>query len=331
MRFLKWFGIFLVALIIIYLFGPQPLTPKYSNQLPEIPTNAIQLENYVNGNEAKHKLKPDNEARIIWYNDSIKEKTEYAVVYLHGFSASQEEGDPVHLNFAKKFGCNLYLSRLAEHGVDTTEPLKNFTVEGIWNSAVEAYAIGKQLGKKVILMSTSTGGTLALKLCAEFPEIAASIMLSPNIAINDANAWLLNNRWGLQIAHLILGEHRVINDTTFLYNKYWNTRYSTNSLVQLEELLESTMKESTFKKINQPSLLLYYFKDEEHQDHVVKVSSMKRMFAQLNTPEDKKREVAIPDAGDHVIGSYIKSKDVRKVEEECERFGKEVLKLNNIP
>ena len=42
-------------------------------------------------------------------NDSLKEKTEYAVVYLHGFSASQEEGDPVHYDFAKKFGCNLFL------------------------------------------------------------------------------------------------------------------------------------------------------------------------------------------------------------------------------
>ncbi len=35
-------------------------------------------------------------------NDSLKEKTEYAVVYLHGFSASQEEGDPVHYTVCKK-------------------------------------------------------------------------------------------------------------------------------------------------------------------------------------------------------------------------------------
>ena len=173
MRFLKWFGIFLLVLIIVYFLGPQPPTPKYNNELPNIPSDAIQLEKYIANNEAKHKLKPDNEARILWYNDSTKEKTEYAVVYLHGFSASQEEGDPVHKEFAKKFGCNLYLARLAEHGVDTTEPLANYTAEKSWRSAVEAYAIGKQLGRKIILMSTSTGGTLALKLCAEFPDIAA--------------------------------------------------------------------------------------------------------------------------------------------------------------
>jgi len=285
------------------------------------------LEKYISNNEAKHKLKPDNEARILWYNDSAKEKTEYAVVYLHGFSASQEEGDPVHFEFAKKFGCNLYLARLAEHGVDTTEPLANYTAEKSWRSAVEAYAIGKQVGKKIILLSTSTGSTLALKLCAEFPDIAANIMMSPNIAINDPNAWMANNHWGSQIAYLVVGKHKIAKDTTALYKQYWNQRYSTNSLVQLEELLESTMKESTFKKITQPSLLLYYFKDKDHQDDVVKVSAMKRMFLQLGTPEGLKREVAIPNAEDHVLASPIKSKDVESVKKEIDKFAIEILKM----
>ncbi len=327
MRFLKWLGILLLILIIVYFLGPQPATPKYSNQLPIVPSDALQLEKYIAEREATHKIKPDNEARIIWLNDSTKEKTEFVVVYLHGFSASQEEGDPVHKDFAKKFGCNLYLSRLADHGVDTTEPLANFTAEKIWNSALEAYAIGKQLGKKVLLMSTSTGGTLALKLCAEYPDIAANIMLSPNIAINDSKAWMLNNHWGLQIAQLVQGKHRIVDDTTALYAKYWNNRYTTSSLVQLEELLESTMKESTFEKIKQPTLLLYYFKDEENQDDVVKVSAMKRMFAQITTPDNLKRQVALPNTENHVLGSPIKSKDVKSVQEECEKFGIEVLKL----
>jgi len=328
MLFLKWFGIFLLVLIIIYFLGPQPPTPKYNNELPNIPSDAIQLEEYIANNESKHKLKPDNEARILWYNDSTKEKTEYALVYLHGFSASQEEGDPVHYEFAKKFGCNLYLARLAEHGVDTTVPLANYTAEKSWRSAVEAYTIGRQLGKKIILMSTSTGGTLALKLCTEFPDISANIMMSPNIAINDPNAWLLNNHWGLQIAHIIVGEQRTVSDTTTLYARYWNNRYSTNSLVQLEELLESTMKESTFKKVTQPTLLLYYFKDDDHQDDVVKVSAMKRMFTQLATPDSLKRQIALPNAENHVLASPIKSKDVESVKKEIEKFAIEILKLS---
>jgi esterase/lipase len=330
MRFIKWLGIVLVILIIIYFLGPQPSTPKYDNQLPVIPSDAAQLEKYIADNEAKHKLKPDNEARIIWFNDSAKEKTEYAIVYLHGFSASQEEGDPVHKEFAKKFGCNLFLARLAEHGIDTTDALANYTAEKSWRSAVEAYTIGKQLGKKIILMSTSTGGTLALKLCAGFPDIAANIMMSPNIAVNDPNAWLLNNRWGLQIAHIVVGEQRTVSDTTEVYARYWNNRYSTKSLVQLEELLESTMKESTFKKVTQPSLMLYYFKDEDHQDEVVKVSAMKRMFAQLATPDSLKRQVALPNTGNHVLASPIKSKDVEGVKREVEKFAIEILRLQQV-
>jgi len=87
------------------------------------------------------------------------------------------------------------------------------------------------------------------------------------------------------------------------------------------------MKESIFKSVKQPTLLLYYFKDEKHQDPVVKVSAMKRMFRQLGTPENLKRQVAIPNAGDHVIGSYVKSKDFQTVEDECEKFAVEVLKM----
>jgi esterase/lipase len=327
MKFLKWFGIFLLLLIVVYFSGPQPASPKFSKELPTVPPEPAALEKYIKDHETQHKLKPDNEARIWWLNDSLKEKTEYAVVYLHGFSASQEEGDPVHKEFAKKFGCNLFLSRLDAHGIDTTEPLANFTADGFWNSAKEAYAIGKQLGKKVILMSTSTGGTVALKLCAEYPDIAANIMLSPNIAINDGNAWLLNNHWGLQIAEMITGKHRTVDDTTAIYARYWNNRYTTSSLVQLEELIESTMKESTFKKVTQPTLLLYYYKDEKHQDNVVKVSAMKRMFNQLGTPDRLKRQVPLPNTGNHVLGSPIKSKDVESVKRECEKFGVEVMGL----
>ena len=61
----------------------------------------------------------------------------------------------------------------------------------------------------------------------------------------------------------------------------------------------------------------------------MKVSAMKRMFNQLGTPDSLKRQVAIPDAGNHVLGSYIKSKDIEKVQEECEKFAMEVLKIKD--
>jgi esterase/lipase len=330
MRFLKWFGIIVLILIVVYFLGPHPSKPVYELTLPAVPADPGSLETFIKQGESAHKLKPDNEARIIWASDSNHQKTEYSVVYLHGFSASQEEGDPVHTRFAQEFGCNLYLSRLAEHGIDTTEPMVNLTADKLWNSAREAYAIGKQLGKKVILLSTSAGSTLALKLAAEFPEIAGVIMLSPCVAINDPNAWLLNNPWGLQVAHMVKGPYNISEDTSKLYRQYWTYRYRMEAVVQLEELLETSMKASLFERVKQPVLMVYYYKDEEHQDDVVKVSAMDKMYRHLGTPENLKMKVVVPNAGAHVIGSYIKSKDLKSVEDACEKFGTDILHLPKV-
>jgi esterase/lipase len=328
MRKKKWALLIPVALIVAYLAGPNPSTPVYTKDLPAVPSEPVALTQYIQQQEAAHHLKPDNQARIIWANDSLKNKTEYAMVYLHGFTASQAEGDPVHKNIAKKFGCNLYLSRLAEHGIDTTEPLVNLTVDKYWASAKEALAIGRQLGQKVILVGCSTGGTLALKLAADHPDIFSLILLSPNIEINDANAWLLNNPWGLQIARMVTGSNYLDSkDKRELYRNYWTYHYRVEGAVALEELLETTMNKETFKQVTQPTLLLYYYKDKVHQDSTVKVSAMHEMFAALGTPGDKKRSVAMPEAGDHVISSYIKSKDVAGVEREIEKFMRDILRL----
>ena len=327
MKFIKWTGLIVLLLIVVYFMGPKPSVPEYSKELPAIPAEPALLEKYVSETEAFHRLKPGNEARIVWLNDSLKLQTDYAVVYLHGFSASREEGNPVHVAFASEFGCNLYLSRLAEHGIDTVDAMVNLTAEKLWNSAKEAYAVGKQLGKKVIIIGTSTGGSLALKLAAEYPEISGLILLSPNIAINDPNAWLLNDPWGLQIARLVEGKFHTTSDTTAIYKKYWYHKYRMEALVGLQEFLETAMKASLFEEIRQPTLLLYYYKDNEHQDDVVKVSAMKKMFRQLGTPAGLKREIATVNTGDHVIGSFIKSKDVETVKNECLKFGNEILKL----
>jgi esterase/lipase len=328
MRFLKRLLIVLVVLTIVYFLGPHPSKPVYSEQLPEIPASSVALENYIRQQESEHKLKPDNEARIVWANDSLKQKTAYAIVYLHGFSACQEEGNPVHRNIAKEFGCNLYLSRLSQHGIDTSDALYNMTAENLWESAKQAYAIGKQLGKKVILMGTSTGGTLALQLAAAYPEIAGLVLYSPNIAINDPNAWLLNDPWGLQIARLVKkSKFNTAGHDEPVYRQYWNYQYRLEATVQLEELLETTMNKETFEKVKQPVLTLCYYKDEQHQDPVVKVSAMRTMMEELGTPKEQKKMVPIPDAGTHVLASPIQSKDIVSVQHQTEDFLKEVMHL----
>jgi pimeloyl-ACP methyl ester carboxylesterase len=196
------------------------------------------------------------------------------------------------------------------------------TATEYWESAKHALGIGKRLGDKVILIATSTGGTNALQLAATYPDdVAALILLSPNIAINNDKAYLLNNPWGLQIAKFVTGTTTVTaKDSRAIYKKYWYHNYPLEATVQLEELLETTMVRETFEKVKQPTLMLYYYKDEIHQDSVVSVTAMLQMFEQLGTPANKKIKKAIATAGDHVIGSYIKSKDVEGVQKEIRNF-----------
>ena len=329
MRLISRWLLVTAGILVLYWVGPNPADPVYTNDLPVLSDSPQQLEMYVAEQEKKHPIKPDNQARIVWYNDSLKNTTEYALVYLHGFSASQEEGNPVHRNLAKAFGCNLYLARLAEHGIDTSDALLNYTAEGLWQTAKEAYAIGKKLGKKVILMGTSTGGTVALQLAAAFPEIAGIILYSPNIAINDPNAWLLNNPWGLQIARLVKGSNfNIAGQDDSTYKKYWNHTYRLEATVQLQELLETTMVPATFGAVRQPVLALYYFKDENNQDKVVKVSAIQKMMQELGTPDSLKRSVAMANTGNHVLASPIVSKDVSGVEKETSTFLQQVMKLS---
>jgi esterase/lipase len=320
----------ILLLSVLYLIGPSPSIPKWGPEMPMVPQDPMELESYVSDQESKHKLKPDNEARIVWV-DSSKKRTEYSVVYLHGFSASQEEGDPIHQQFAKKFGCNLYLARMADHGIDTTDQLLYFTADRWWQSSKEALAIGKALGDKVIVMSTSTGGTMALILAAEYPDDVFALMnMSPNIAINDGNAWLLNNPWGLQIARMVMGGASRSFPPDTLKDRYWNNPYRLEAVVQLEELVESKMNKDTFAKVKCPSLTMYYYKNEEEQDPTVKVSAILNMNKELGTSDDMKVATPIPNAGGHVLGSYIVSKDLESVQTEVEKFAIDKLGMQKV-
>lgn len=320
----------LALLAIGYLLGPVPAKPEYSTDLPPLPENSDSLENHIARLESHHNLKPGNEARIYWADDSLKNSTEYALVYLHGFSASHHEGYPLHVNLAKKYGCNLYLSRLYDHGIDTTESLLRFNAEKYYNSARRALAIGAKLGEKVILLSTSTGGTAAIKLAADFPEVHALVNLSPNVRINDPFAFLLNDPWGLQLAHLTMGGQYRYVDGSEEYAKYWNTKYRNEALIELQELIETTMVPHTFEKVVQPVFNGFYYASDTAQDNVVKVESIRWMHNVLATPEDQKVLHAFTTPENHVLASPIKSKDVAVVEKTVSKFMEEVLHIKPV-
>ena len=176
----KWLlrlGILLAVLVLAYYLGPKPFPDvDTSLTLPAVSETGAQLEKRVRDAEAAiPNIKPDNEARIIWFDSIARTRTPYAVVYIPGFTATYAEGEPIHREFAKRYGCNLYIPRLKRFGLDDVDAFAELTPEDMLQSAAEALAVGKQLGEKVILMSTSTGGTLAISLAAPHPAINAGI------------------------------------------------------------------------------------------------------------------------------------------------------------
>jgi hypothetical protein len=180
-------------------------------------------------------------------------------------------------------------------------------------------------------MSTSTGGTLALLLAAEYPDdVYALINLSPNIAINDGAAFILNDPWGLYIARMVMGGKYRVTDANEEHARFWHKKYRLESLTELQELLETSMTKDVFNKINQPSLTLYYYKNESEQDPQVKVSAMLEMNEQLSTPASLKVTKAIPNAGAHVLGSTLTSKDFEGVYNVVEEFAIDKLKMAKV-
>lgn len=332
MKILKWVSVPFFTLLVVYGVGPRPETPEFSVDLPKVSTNLAELEAKIQENEQNvPHLKPDNQARIVWYDSTNKEVSPFSLVYIHGFSASQEEGAPIHREFAQRYGCNLYLARLPGHGIDDPEVFKDLTPEQLLESAQEAIAIGKQIGKKVIVMSTSTGATLALYTAAFQKDITGLIIYSPLIDFYSSSTWLLDKPWGLQIARQVFGgDYFYQPDRPELFKKYWTYHYRLEGLVALKTLVANTMEEATFEKVKQPLFLGYYYKDEAHQDETVSVPHMLEMYEQLGTPDSLKRKQAFPDVGDHVIASHVKSKDLESVRMATYQFVEEVLDLKPV-
>ncbi|MCW0483561.1 alpha/beta hydrolase [Gaoshiqia sediminis] len=323
-------------LLVVFLFlqfvywaGPKPSKPTFDHSLPEIEVALEDIDRFIATREAELPVKPNNESRIFWNDDHLKSKTAFCLLYLHGFSASGFEGQPTHINVAKHFAANAYIPRLAAHGLEGTEPLLNMTPDTLYKSAKEALQIARLLGEKVIIMSTSTGGTLSLKLAADFPELVDGLMLlSPNIAINNPAAFLLSKPWGLQIARRVYdGKYRYVNENPDdVECQYWNCHYRLEATVYLQQLIEKTMTKRLFNRVETPTFLAYYYQDNNHQDHVVRVDAMLKMFEQLGTPDSLKRKQAF-DAGTHVIGCELYSKCQPQVEQTCIRFAETVLRL----
>ncbi|MFD2516354.1 alpha/beta hydrolase [Salinimicrobium flavum] len=318
-----------IVLVITYFLGPKPPDPEYGTTFPNLPENLEQLESYIEKRENRLPLRKDNHARILWQQQE-PEVTEYSLVYLHGFGGSSRDGYPVNVQIADSLGANLYLSRWAGHGMVAEEALEDFSAEAAWRSAKEALAIGEKIGKKVILMSTSTGGTLAFKLAATYPDkVHGLINLSPYIEDEVDGAFLLNSHWGYELAHLVsFGDHMKIQHEKEIAAQYFDTIYPSKALVDLQVLISSVTTKETFQKVNCPVLTLYYYENFLKEDEHVEVEVYPEVYELLGTPDSLKKMVRLVEPKTHFLGSDIKSDNTEVVVKEIVEFLRKTMNSN---
>jgi esterase/lipase len=325
--FLKVILALFAVLTIGYFLGPKPEAPKLEVPMFKLTGDLPTLDKQIQEGEAAVKgIRSNCQARIVWADSTKKVKTKIAFLYIHGFSATQEEGNPVHRNIAKKYGANLYLARLAGHGIDLGDStMATVTADDFVQSAEYALAVAKTLGDEVVVVATSFGGALTTYLASQHPEIKAIVMYSPCIKLYDDNAELLDNPWGLAMGKVVTGSFvRDFKPYNAEHARYWSTHYHLNGVVSLQNFLTNAMKPEAFAKVKCPVFMGYYYKNEEEQDKVVSVPAMLKMFDELGSKN--KHKVAFPNAGNHVLASPILSKDVATVQAETEKFLDGVLK-----
>ena len=315
--------------ILIFLLGPKIEKPIIFKDLPKIKLSINEVKSWIHQKELKFiNIKEGNESRIIFY-DSVPKKTNLSIVYLHGFSGSSQDGSPVHINTAKKLKSNIYLPRLYAHGLNSDEPLLEYTGEKYLDSAREALAIGKIIGEKVILMCTSTGCSAALALAANHPQVSALVMYAPNIRITHPLDFVATLPWGLYIVRLVEGgKYHYITNTWEDKEKFWTTKYRLEAPIEMQNLLETAMNEEVFRKVMVPTFSGFYYKNEVEQDNVVSVNAMRMMFKQLGTEDSLKLEIAFEDAGGHEIAHNIVNKNYVKVQKSTLSFLQNVFNLN---
>jgi hypothetical protein len=155
-------------------------------------------------------------------------------------------------------------------------------------------------------------------------------MMSPNVDLHDERSWVMMKPWGLQMTRLILGSKFYGWKAPGPAQQYWYTRYRIEGLITLKSMIDATMTTETFSKINDPLYVSYYYHDESRCDHVVSVQRMRDMFQQVGTPADLKKEIAITDAGTHIIGSDLFNMNIESVWAPIVSFCEEVLKMTPV-
>lgn len=273
---------------------------------PHITEHPLDLQDYITKKETSEgKLKPDNQARIIWNNPNTKSKTAISLVYIHGFSASQGDGKPLHTELAEHIGANLFLARLRGHGL-AEAPLENVRYQDWIRNTVEAITIGCHIGERVIVLGCSTGAALASIVAAHNPNIAALMLYSPLVEFSD---WRIRHfPTGLlhAISYWMLPKSRVKTvaakkGITEYEEMYWYHDYPLKAVVELKKLVDLFKQMQPFSQLRMPLFLGYYHKNKRESDHRVYIPALEALKEEQLSPGSNRFIKNYKNSGSHIL------------------------------
>lgn len=238
-RFLGRIIVILVLLVgAAFLFGPrEEVDTGIAFREEALPDD---LDAYLAGEEARYPdIVPGTERRIVWAGEAGAQ-TDVSVVYLHGFSGTSEELRPVPDRVAEALGANLYFARLSGHGrggAAMTEPTARDWLE----DTAEAFAIGRRIGREVLVIATSTGGTLAAVAATDaglIYQVKGMVLVSPNFEIANPAAAILTMPFGRDWGPVVAGEELGFTPLNDDHARYWTTRYPSVAAFPLGALVK---------------------------------------------------------------------------------------------
>jgi alpha-beta hydrolase superfamily lysophospholipase len=275
----------LAASVLALAVAALATAPRQLHNTAATVTPGNDLESWLEQREATvHRRTPivaDTEKRIRWANPGDRRITDFAVVYIHGFSATRQEIAPLPEIVAARLGANLFETRLAGHGLQTLA-LAGVSAEDWLADAAEALAIGGVLGRRIVIIATSTGATLALAMSGreEMKKVTAIVMISPNFSLRDPNAARLTWPGGPQLARLTLGETRSWTPQNDAQARGWSTSYPVAALIEMMRLVQFT--NGLLPLDLNADLLTLYSPEDAVVDPVATVEALRRIDAPRN-------------------------------------------------
>ncbi|CDZ38995.1 Alpha/beta fold family hydrolase [Neorhizobium galegae bv. officinalis] len=306
--FLSWRTIIYICAILVAAFGVMlmsgPRMPADGFPAFDKARLGAYIDAYLAAGESRYTdIRPGAAKRIVWADPATKAKTPFAIVYLHGFSASAEELRPLPDRVAAALGANLYFTRLAGHG-RSGDAMGEPSIKDWLADFSESLAIGEALGDRVIIVGTSTGASLATLALADpqiAPRISAAVFVSPNYGINSFGAFLLTTPVAPQLSKLLLGESRGFTPYNDRHAAHWTTRYPTSALLPMAALVKLSV-ESPVEQIRTPALFLY-----SSLDQVIRPDKVREVAGRWGGPHELFDVGKTGDPGNHVIAGDIVS------------------------